>query len=267
MLDNHRPLEESSELSTLVDQVACDLERYLNFFPNKSFALRNLSKETGLNEKTLRRLLKKENNPSPQTLYKIYSVFTGADNEQDLLENCPVQVRNQLSNVQTDNFQQGNSHKINFQELFESEPIMIEIYLLLCVKNVDLCHIIYLYGQLGSQALEKLEALGLAKKIDNSLYTLTKNRPFPNGPLLKTLGLRMTKTFMKAEEAALEGSNFIGLHVEGLNEEGRQKWLEIEKRAFEEKMAVAKDSKYQGEKPVFTFQATDDFDSPARQLQ
>ena len=268
MLENNRPLEESSNLKTLEDQVAFDLNRYLNFYPNKTFALRNLSKETGLNEKTLRRLLKKENIPSAQTLFKLYTVFTGADNHSDLLANSPELIRDQLANFQTDNFVQSTgAQKVNFQDLFEGEPILIEIYLLLCVKNVDLCHIVYLYGQLGSKAVEKLEALGLIQKIDNGLYGLTKKRPFPNGPLLKMLGLRMTKSFMKAEDSAVEGTNFVGLHVEGLNDEGRKKWLEIEKRSFQEKMQVANDPQFKGERPVFTFQATDDFETPARPLQ
>ena len=149
----------------------------------------------------------------------------------------------------------------------ESDPILGEIYLLLGVKEVDLGHVIYQYGQYGARAVERLEDLGLAQKVANNKYTLSKKQPFLSEPILKSLGLRMTKTFMKADEAAVEGSNFIGLYAESLNEVGLKKWPEIEQRSFREKMAVAKDPQCRGDRPIFTFQVTDDFENPARTLQ
>ncbi|MCF8058970.1 MAG: hypothetical protein K9K67_06725, partial [Bacteriovoracaceae bacterium] len=71
----------------------------------------------------------------------------------------------------------------------------------------------------------------------------------------------------KTESAAIEGNNFIGLFAEGLSAEGKKKWLEIDQRSFNEKVAVAKEKKYQGNESVFTFQVTDDFNKPTSELQ
>jgi len=268
MLEEHRPSEITSSTGVpLEDQVAHDLEKYLDFFPNRTYAIRNLSKESGLNEKTLRRLLKKENLPSNQTLFKLYYIFTKAENERELLESCPPIVKERLKDFELDSFEKVNSKDFDFLEAINLDPIMGELYLLLGTTEVEISHILYHYGQYGVRALEKLEKYGLAIKCNTNLYTLSKKQPYLSADILKTLGLRMTSTFMKAEDAAIEGKNFIGLYAESLNNEGKKKWLEIDQRAFNEKVALAKDKKYQGNEPVFTFQATDDFKQPTRELQ
>ena len=43
--------------------------------PNKSFAIQVLAKESGLSDKTIKRLLAKNNKPTYQTIFKIYSVI------------------------------------------------------------------------------------------------------------------------------------------------------------------------------------------------
>lgn len=248
-------------------QVAADLEKYLSFFPNRSFALRNLSKETGLSEKTLRRLLKKENVPSNQTLFKLYFVFTKADSEDEVLDICPAVIKDRLKGFKPDSFQKIHNKDFDFLEVIKTDPIVGEIYLLLGTKKVDLSHIVYHYGQYGSRALEKLVNLNIAQKVDHSLYTLSPKQPYLNASLLKELGIRMTRTFLKEEAAAIEGTNFIALYAESLNKEGRKKWLEIENNAFQEKMKIASLNEYKGDISVFTFQVTDDFESPSRTLQ
>lgn len=252
---------------SIEEQVARDLEGYLNFFPNRTFALRNLSKETGLNEKTLRRLIKRENTPSNQTLFKLYFLFTQANSEKEVLESCPPIIRERLSEFELDTFEKITPKNYDFLEVIQSDPIIGEIYLMLATKKVDLSFILYHFGQYGSRSIERLVSLNLACQVDNGLYTLSKKQPYLNASLLKALGLRMTKSYMKADCAALEGNNFIGLYAEGLNAAGKKKWLEIDKRSFNEKVAVAKEKAYQGDESIFTFQVTDDFNKPTSELQ
>ncbi|MCF8060646.1 MAG: hypothetical protein K9K67_15190, partial [Bacteriovoracaceae bacterium] len=184
---------------SIEEQVARDLENYLNFFPNKTFAFRNLSKETGLNEKTLRRLIKRENTPSNQTLFKLYFVFTQSNSEKEVLDSCPTIIKERLSEFELDSFEKITPKNFDFLEVIQSDPIIGEIYLMLATKKVDLSYILYHYGKYGSRALEKLVSLKLACQVENGLYTLSKKQPFLNASLLKVLGLRMTKSYMKTE--------------------------------------------------------------------
>ena len=90
-------LDSQANFGSLVDQVAFDLASYLGQYPNKSFAIRILSKETGLNEKTLKRLLNRENKPTYQTLFKLYSIFLEEECFQKLLAKSPEVVRSYLA--------------------------------------------------------------------------------------------------------------------------------------------------------------------------
>lgn len=243
--------------SKLLDQVAIDLACYIDQYSNKSLALRNLSKETQLNEKTLRRLLKKENKPSSHTLHKIYYILTGSSNEEEMLASCPAVIRKELCNLNIDQIKRVIPENYNFLNLIETYPILGEIYILLGTKNLDITDIIYRFGQYGSDIIEKLCQLGIAKKIDNNLYTLSERQPHLDGEILKHLGLRLTRRYVKSGLADIEGNNSISLFSEGLNTAGKKKWLEIDQKSFQEKVKIANNDKFKGDEMMFTFQVID----------
>src|SRR5690606_23853219 len=87
-----------SRAPSLKDQVALDLEVYFAKFASKNFAIRILAKETGLNEKTIKRIFAKENKPTYQTIYKLYAIFLEESNYHSLLKKCPEVVRRYIEN-------------------------------------------------------------------------------------------------------------------------------------------------------------------------
>ena len=249
----------------LISQVEQDLTQYINQFPNKTFALRNLSNESQLNEKTLRRLLKKENSPSAHTLHKLYYVMTHSNSEEELLSLCPKVVKEQLEKLSTDKLKKETPKRYNFLELIESDPIVGEVYMLLGTKNLDLSEVVYRFGQYGADVLMKLNSLGIIVEVDKGLYAFSEKQPHLDGDILKSLGLRLTKRYMKPEVADLEGESYMSLYCEGLNAQGKKKWLEIDQKAFQEKVKVANDSLYKGQEPMFTFQVTDNLNETVRE--
>ncbi|MFT6603450.1 MAG: transcriptional regulator with XRE-family HTH domain, partial [Bacteriovoracaceae bacterium] len=98
MINETNTKSDSKRLLPLGDQVSLDLANYLDSFPNKSFAIRILAKETGINARTIKRLLQKENQPSIPTMFKLYSVFTGEETGEKLLLACPDSVRTEFEN-------------------------------------------------------------------------------------------------------------------------------------------------------------------------
>lgn len=259
-LANSCPKEE------VLDQVCKDLEHYVSQFSNKSFALRNLSEETRLNEKTLRRLLKKKNVPSIQTLHKLYFVLTSAVSEEEMLSLCPPLIKEQLSKLSLDQLKKETPRHYNFNHLIENDPVLGEIYALLGTRDLDITEIVYRFGQYGVDLLDKMKSLGLVKKKDKDLYCLSERQPHLDGEVLKSLGSRLVTRYVKPLNTDLEGDSFMGLYCEGLNGAGKKKWLEIDEKAFKEKMLVANDDKYKGLESMFTFHATDNLTDVAKEV-
>jgi hypothetical protein len=251
----------------LLSQVALDISNYIDQFPNKTFALKRLSIESGLNEKTLRRLLKKENIPSPQTLNKIYYVTTLASCEEELLAHCPETVKEQLERLDINRLKKETPRQYDFFELVDSDPIIAEVYSILGTQNLDMSEVVYRFGQYGADVLTKLHRLGIVQEIDKGIYSFSDKQPHLDAPILKNLGMRLTKRYLKPDSASIEGENFVSLYCEGLNEDGKKKWLEIDQKAFEEKVKVANNDKFSGKLPMFTFQATDNLSETVKERE
>ncbi|MFT6604091.1 MAG: transcriptional regulator with XRE-family HTH domain, partial [Bacteriovoracaceae bacterium] len=132
----------SQELS-IVDQVAFDLATYLENYPNISFALKILSKDSGLSEKTLRRLINKENNPSYQTIFKLYLAFFNTDDESEVLKKCPKVIREKLESVNPEKIRKAVPKSYDFHELIKSHPVLCEIYVLAGIEDVTVSNIVY----------------------------------------------------------------------------------------------------------------------------
>jgi len=250
-------IQKKAPENDLMSQVASDLAFYIDQFSNKTLALRNLSKETKLNEKTLRRLLKKENKPSSHTLHKIYFAMTKSSNEEEMLASCPAIIRKCLCELNIDKLKREIPKQYDFLNLIESYPILGEVYALLGTKNLDISEVVYRFGQYGADILSKLSTLGIAQEIDKGLYKLSDKQPHLDGSSLKLLGLRLTRRYAKSDVTDLVGQSFISLYCEGLNEQGKIKWLEIDQMALKEKAKIAQSEEYKGSEPMFTFQVTD----------
>lgn len=257
--DSHSasPNREQDKGRDLVSQVAYDLAEYLDNFPNKTFAIRVVAKETGLNPKTIRRLLARTNKPTHQTLYKLYSIFLNEDNYSKLLEKCPPIIKERISDYNPCDQSQKEKSNREFLDQLKREPLMAELYVLAGTGPLNKGAIAFRYGQYGLEVLERLVSCDLLVEVDKETFGLSKNCPIFDGHALKYLGEYFVRRFSKADNTQVQNENMINFYAEGLNEEGKQAWLKIDTQAFYKKVEIAKDPKFRGKTPVFTFTATD----------
>ncbi len=241
----------------LAEQVALDLAIYLDNFPNKTFAIRILAKESGLNAKTIRRLLAQENNPTYQTLFKLYSIFLDEDNYSLLLEKCPEVIKKKISEYNPCDDSQKDSRRVEFLEMLKGEPLIAELYVLAGTGPLNKNTIAFRYGQYGLEILEKLVKEELIQEVEKDVFALTKCGPTLDGESIKFLGEYFVRRFSKADNTQLHNENLLNFYAEGLNEVGKTAWLKIDTEAFYKKIEIANDPKFKGNIPVFTFTATD----------
>src|SRR5690606_3738082 len=77
-------------------QVANDLRVLLGKYKNPKIGLRQISAKIQVSERTITRLLNKENKPTYQTLYKIYRVIYATSDDNRLLELMPPVVQDEI---------------------------------------------------------------------------------------------------------------------------------------------------------------------------
>lgn len=247
----------SKRTLNVVEQVALDIANYLDKFPNKNFGVRILAQESGVNERTIKRLLGQKNFPSPPTLFKLYMTLTEELDIKKMLETCPKVIKEEIIDKCPDISIGKKYCKTNLLELIEADPLLGELYVLAGTGPLYKDSISFRYGQYGIELLEKLEGLKILIKKDRSTYILGTNSPTIDGPVIKALGLRFVQKFSKPECAGLRGNNVMNFYAEGLNEEGLNEWIKADEEAFYKKVKIANDPKYKGSKPVFTFTTTD----------
>lgn len=239
----------------LGDQVAFDMAQYLDRFPNKSFAIRVLARECELNEKTIKRILNRENKPTYQTLTKLYSVFFEIQDFDVLLEKCPEVVRSYIEDYSPTAVVAHQKSNDDLIALLKKEPLLAEIYILAGTNPIDVRAIGFRYGQYGVELVEKLANENILVAVAKDKYILSPTAPNLDGDALKFLGEYFVHRFSKPK--AVMSENTIAFYAEGLNEEGMKEWLKIDDEAFYKKLEIAKQNKFRGTIPVFTFCATD----------
>ncbi len=239
----------------LVDQVAFDLAEYLGRFPNKSFAVRVLAKECGLSEKTIKRLLKSENKPTYQTIFKLYSIFFEENEYEALLSKCPDVVREYIKDYTPIEATSSTEQNNQLLDLLRKEPLFAELMVLAGTGPLHVSAIGYRYGQYGLEVLERLEKAEVLIKVTKDTYSVSSKLPNFDGHALKFLGEYFVHRFSKPSE--LMSENTISFYAEGLSEEGLKEWLAVDTEAFYKKLEIAKKPQFKGSTPVFTFTATD----------
>jgi len=250
--------EKTKKLSLeLPEQVALDLANYLDNFPNKTFAIRILANESGLNQKTIRRLLACENNPTYQTLFRLYSIFLEDNNLESLTEKCPEVVAQKIKDYNPCGEEVEDSSAVNLLEMFKKEPLLSEIYILSTVGPINRNALAFRYGQYGLEVLDRLVESELLQEIERDTFTVSKNCPDVNGECLKFLGEHFSHRFAKPGNSELHDQNIISFYAEGLSKEGMKEWLKVDTEAFYKKLEISKNPKFKGDIPVFTYTTTD----------
>lgn len=251
------PHNKNCEQFSIEQQVAFDLENYLKKFKNRSFAIRNLSKKTSLNEKTIRRLLSKENKPTYQTLYKLYLEFLGLSDFSEVISKCPKIVKDRISDYNPCISEEKNIEISGLLHDFKSIPLFAELFILAGTTPINKNVIAFRYGEYGLEIIDTLIQKKLLQEIEKDCFILAKNIPPLDADCLKFLGEYSVQRFSKTKNAQVHGENVINFYAESLNEAGKKAWLDIDTKSFYKKLEIAKQPQYQGPIPVFTFTATD----------
>lgn len=245
------------------EQVAQDLEIFINSYSNRNYALRLLAKRTGINEKTLRRLAKRENRPSFSTLFRLYFLLTQATHEDEMLQRCPPVIRKELEQKEASTIRLKHPDPDqSFLKLVQKQPLYAEIYILVAVREeLPLRHIVERYGRFGVEIVESLVRMDLIRKLDRNILVLSPGSPVFDGKMIKVIGMHFVDRFIRPENTQLKGSSALSFYACGLNENGYKKWLEIDEEAYYKKLNLSKQREYQGALTAFTFSAVDTMDS------
>lgn len=239
-----------------VDCFLKDIENYFASYTNRKFAIRQLSKLAGISQKTIERILAKSNNPSYQSIFKIYSVIYGTRDEKKIISLVPRPVKEILMKANPKSLKTEKLQS-NLATIFANDPIASEIFILAGLSKININTVAYQFGMYGIKTLEELVEKEIIIQISKQEYILNPNHPELDGRALKELGLKFINRYSKPINTETEGQNILAFYAENLNEAGIKEWLRIDTEAFRRKVFIAKDSKYKGSSKFFTFMASD----------
>lgn len=258
-IENYQIKPQDKPTLSLEKQLALDLQNYLNQFPNEKFAMRIVSQETGLNQKTIKRLLNCENKPTHQTLLKLYALFFQLDDYQEVLKKVPFVIKERIQNYSPDEEVLGKKRKCQtgLLEMLKNEPLASELVILAALMPIQMSTICFRYGDYGLKVLKQLKNAGILVEQEKDCYIMAPQGPEFDAECLKLLGLHFTQRFSKTSQAKVHNLNILSFYAECLNEKGKQEWLKVDTESFYKKVEIAKSPENKGTIPMFTFTTTD----------
>ena len=241
----------------LKDQVAKDLEKYLAKYRSQKSGLRLFAQSSGLNERTLNRLLAKKNKPTYQSLLKIYGEIFKTTNQKKIISLAPKIVSEEIQGkCPTPLTSDANFHKEIESELFY-DKVFAEIYLLASSAPITLELIQFRFGFNGLETIERMQELKVLKETVNGHFVLADNEIALSPRTIKKLSSLLIDKFAKTNNAQTKGKNLIAFYTEGLSESAYQRWLAIDEKAFYEKLNILKEDGSKGSIRAFTSMVTD----------
>lgn len=252
-----RLLRNIEENRSLLDQVASDIELYLSNSKDHKKGLKLLSKRSEIHEKTLARILAKENKPGYITLYKLYRQLLNTESDTDVVNLAPKTVSDFLKRKNPKNLHQGIEFSPSIARELLTDRAWSEIYFIAGAGKVTRDEVKDLYGAYGIQTLEKMKAAKVLEEVSENIFVLGKVQTNLTSELLKTVGIRLTDTFFNPEMTDEAGENHIALFSEGLSQATYNAWLKIDEEAFRQKIALTKVDGATGNIRAFTFMVID----------
>lgn len=250
-------VEQDYDKVLVLQQFLEEVHQYLGQFSEDAYGIRKLSSEAGVNSKTLRRILRKENFPTFQTVFKVLSVIYATASEVDIFKRAPSEIQKYLRNKNPNCLKDCTPIDIDLCELMYQNPIIAELIVLAGANDLHLSAVSFKYGEYGVNCVERLLKLKVFSPISKDIFSLSPHLPNFDAKTLKFLGLRLTERFSKPQLSDVTDKNIIAFYSEGLSEEGLKKWIEIDTEAFHQKMAIARNPKFKGAIASFTFNTTD----------
>lgn len=246
-----------AENKSILDQVVEDLLMNLTKFKDAKKGLKVVSRKTEIHEKTLSRIIAKENKPGYITLYKLYRYLLETDSDTEVLEKAPFCISEYLRKQNPKNTNKGIEFSTNIAQEILQDRAWTEIFFMAGAGKVTRDEVKELFGSYGLQTVEKMRLAGVLEETSVGIYKLGQVQANLTAEILKTAGLRLTETFFKPEASDEQGENFMGLFAEGLSLEAYNEWLKIDEEAFNKKVALSKLEKNQGSHRVFTFMVSE----------
>ncbi|NQY99818.1 MAG: hypothetical protein HRT45_04010 [Bdellovibrionales bacterium] len=247
----------SSPHPDVKSQLAADIQSFVSRYNKASYGVRLLATKVGLTEKTVKRLMSAENNPSYSTLFQFYCYFTSSKTHNELIERAPEVIRKALIKKKPTKINETSvSNDFDFYAAIKKQPLLGEIYLVAVTEGIDRNKVVHRYGQYGMEIVHTLIEHDLLRSLDKNTFTVSPNGPQFDHRVIYALGKHFSERFFKMDDAPI-GRNTIGFYADCLNEKGYKKWLAIEQECYYKKLEVAKDESNQGAIPVFTFGVTD----------
>lgn len=243
---------------TLRMQFSNDIKEYLQ--KNANMTLKALLRHMNyvVDESTLRRNVNQKHTPSGKTLQGFYRFKFKEKREEILLELVPPIVRCALENYfeaySTPKSQGDLSEEVN--ALIIKDKDFAEMYARTAFDSgTDLMSI---KEEFGNRGLAKINEM-IAKKIlilnDGRVYPGTIRSTYPP-EVIWSLATVMLDSVKKSESVNPRyHAGYIQFY--SLGHEGLGQWVEIDNRAFREKMAVCQNPIYQGPIKAYTMTFTD----------
>lgn len=254
-LNSERELLKSLVFETLIQ----DLELVLKNFDTNSKGLAFISVNTGLTTKTLRRILNKEHEPSPQTLIKLYQFFTGEKNLKTFLKVIPNPIRERIKKSSYENLfldEILSTGDLNLEEEFLRCSVVRKIYAFVETGPIAKEFIGFKFGENGLKTAKKMEKSGLLIEKQGQ-FVKGNSKPILFGEMAYEQSLTMLTNYFDKTKLSLAGENQVTICLASLSPDGFNEWLKIELKAYKEKQEIANNKKYQGHLRAWTTSQTD----------
>ncbi len=256
---NSKDLDSNMELRI---QVSDDLKEKLTEYTDPKKGIKALALLMGIHEKTLKRLMSCENRPGHQTLFKIYRVLLQTNNDTQVINMSPKIVKDFLLKTHPKGLSESIQYTLDVERELRKDPVFCEIYLLCGTGGTTREYVAYNYGRYGERVFEKMIDQEVISAVDKFRYELGKNQAPLGVETIAAMGIQLTERYFKAASTDNLGENYVSFFAEGVNAETYQKWLEIDKEAFQKKIALANKVENKGDIKTFTFGITETLIEP-----
>jgi len=249
----------TNRIQSLKERVALDLEKKLTEYRDRKVGVRLLAQKIDVNERTISRLLRRENRPTYQTLLKIYGVIFNTTNNAQIVSLVPEIISEEIKKhcPEVESLKSATMPAIESELLYDK--CFAEIYIMAGCGPLSIEFVQYRYGINGVETLEKMVELKALKISKDGQYILGENVVNFSPELLKRVGNNISEKFCKPNNSEVGGENLIAFYADGLSDEAYNEWLKVDERAYREKINISKQDGAKGNKRVFTYMVTDTF--------
>ncbi len=246
----------------LKEQVAHDLSQKIDQFKSPSKGLKQLGQMMGIHDKTLKRLIDKQNRPNYQTLLKIYRCLLKTQKDNVVWEKAPKIVQEFFKKSAFHPPTSQIDYEMDVEKEIVKNPVFAEIYFLCGTGGITREYIRFQFGQMGDDIFEKMIEEDIICPKDHHKFELGNKRATLSPETIKHLAIHFMETFAKPELNDQSGANFLALYAQGVNQETYNSWIKIDEEATRKKIELAQNPDNQGDIQAFTVLTTETFRRP-----